>query len=167
MNTRPLHLLPLVLVSMLALAAAPLELGPPWLSIEYPANPLDERTRDAFLTVNTYHHGTPTQFSLVGTAEGIVRGERRSLPLRFTATNRAWSQALTRQWPNEGRWVLHITLREGDTVGAAALVVLGSDGTPAHTTVPVRRDGQWQIPRAVTAAEVDAALGTAGEQGRP
>lgn len=159
------RILPLVAVAV-ALAATPLVAGPPWLSIEFPANPHDARTREAYLVVNTYHHGTPTQFQVSGTAEGIVRGERRSVPLRFAATERTGSHALTRQWPAEGRWVLHITLRERDEVGAAALVVIGTDGTPSRVTVPTRRDGPWHVPRGITAQEVTAALGDAGEQVR-
>ena len=154
----------LVTAVALSVTAAVAVAGPPWLGIEYPANPHDASTRGAFLVVNTYHHDTPTQFALSGTAEGLVRGERRSVTLRFTPTGRASSQALTRQWPTEGRWVLHLTLREGDETGAAALIVLGADGSPARVTVPTRRDGQFSIPRAVTAAEVAAALGDAGEQ---
>lgn len=150
----------------LAVTAAAAIAGPPWLSIEYPANPLDPSTRDAFLVVNTYHHGTPSQFALAGTAEGIVGGERRTVALRFAPTGRVSSQALTRQWPTEGRWVLHITLQQGDATEAAALVVLGADGTPSRVTVPTRRDGQWVIPRPITASEVVAALADAGEQQR-
>lgn len=153
-------------VAALALAVTPALAGPPWLSIEFPANPHDAQTRGAFLVVHTYHHGTPTQYALAGTAEGIVRGERRTAPLRFTTTAREGSQALTRQWPTEGRWVLHLTLRAGDATEAAALIVLGVDGTPSRVTVPTRRDGQWTIPRAITAAEVVAALADAGEQQR-
>lgn len=155
--------LPLV-AAVLALAATPLVAGPPWMSIEFPANPHDASTREAYLVVNTYHHGTPTQFQLTGNAEGIVKGERRTIPLRFTAASRTGSHALRRQWPTEGRWVLHITLRERDEVGAAALVVLGADGTPARVTVPTRRDGPWTVPTAVSAAELAAALQAAGEQ---
>ena len=158
-------LLPLALAAA-ALAAGPARLGPPWMSIEYPANPHDERTRGAYLVVNTYHHGTPTQYTLVGTAEGVVGGARRSAPLRFTATSRESAQALTRQWPTEGRWVLHIRLQQDEATEAAALVVIGADGTPARVTVPVRRDGPWSVPRAITAAEVTAALAEAGEQRR-
>lgn len=153
-------------IAALSLAALPAAFGPPWLSVEFPANPHDTRTRAAFLVVNTYHHGTPTQFALSGSAEGIVRGERRSVPLRFTATERAGAQALTRQWPDEGRWVLHIQLQQQGATEAAALVVLGSDGTPSRVTVPTHQDGPWSVPRAITAAEVTAALADAGEQVR-
>lgn len=155
----------LIAVALAATAAVALA-GPPWINIEYPANPLDPTTRDAVLVVNTYHHGTPTQFALTGTAEGIVRGERRTVTLRFTPTARANGQALTRQWPTEGRWVLHITLRQGEEAEAGALVVLGADGTPSRVTVPTRRQDQWVIPRAITAAEIAAALAEAGEQQR-
>lgn len=157
--------LPMIVVALAVTAAVALA-GPPWISIEYPANPLDPTTRDAVLVVNTYHHGTPTQYALAGTAEGIVRGERRTVNLRFTPTGRASSQALTRQWPTEGRWVLHITLKQGDETEAGALVVLGADGTPSRVTVPTRRQDQWVIPRAITAAEIAAALSEAGEQQR-
>jgi len=153
-----------ILVALLTLAALPLVAGPPWLSIEYPANPHDARTREAFLFVNTYHHGTPAAMRLTGTAEGIVDGERRSIALRFGDTERRGSYAVTRQWPREGRWVLSITLRTGERADASALVVLGADGTPSRVTMPTRRDGPWHVPRLLTAAEVTTALGEAGEQ---
>ena len=31
-------------------------IGPPWISIEYPANPLDPSTRGGYLLVHTFHH---------------------------------------------------------------------------------------------------------------
>lgn len=139
--------------------------GPPWLSIEFPANPHDATTRAAFLVVNTYHHETPTAMALAGTAEGIVRGERRTIPLRFTSTSRTGSYAVARQWPTEGKWVLSIALRNGDRTDASALVVLGADGTPSRVSVPTRSEGQWRIPRALSASELTAALAAAGEQG--
>ncbi len=155
-------------IALLTLAAVPAVAGPPWISIEYPANPHDQRTRDAVLVVNTFHHGTPSAMPLRGTAEGIVGGERRTVQLRFGPTERAASFALTRQWPQEGRWVLNISLAPSETgkVEASALVVLGADGTPSRVTVPTRRDGPWSVPRAVTGDEVLAALRDAGEQRR-
>lgn len=153
-------------VALALLAAVPALAGPPWMSIEFPANPHDTKTREAFLVVHTYHHGTPTAMSLRGTAEGIVRGERRSIALRFGETERRGAFALTKQWPSEGQWVLNIALLQADRPEASALVVLGADGTPAHVSVPTRRDGPWHVPRVHTAGEVTAALADAGVQGR-
>jgi len=42
-----------------ALVATPALAGPPWISIELPANPYDQATRGAFLLVHAFHHGTP------------------------------------------------------------------------------------------------------------
>ena len=53
--------------------------GPPWISIEYPVNPYDRTTKDAFLLVHAFHHGNATDFPVNGTAEGLVNGQRRSL----------------------------------------------------------------------------------------
>jgi hypothetical protein len=136
------------------------------MGIEFPANPHDTKTREAFLVVNTYHHGTPAAMRLRGTAEGLVRGERRSVILRFGDTERRGSYALTKQWPSEGQWVLNIVLVENERPGASALVVLGADGTPSRVSVPTRRDGPWHVPRIHTADEVTAALADAGVQSR-
>ena len=62
--------------------------GPPWISIELPANPYDQATRGAFLLVHAFHHGQPVGYLLTGTAEGIVNGERRSIKLEFSETTR-------------------------------------------------------------------------------
>lgn len=153
-----------MLFAVLVVAAAPLAAGPSWLSVEYRPNPYDASTRDALLVVNTYHHHEAGAAQLHGTAEGIVRGQRRSIPLRFTPTSRAGSFALARQWPAEGKWVLSITLREGHEWEPSTLVVLAADGSIASVTTPTRREGRDLLPRAVTAAELTAALAAAGEQ---
>ncbi len=155
-----------LLALALLLAATPLAAGPSWLSIEYAPNPYDSRTRDAFLVVHTYHHQEPSVEMVRGVAEGIVRGERRSIPLRFTSATRSGSYALTRQWPTEGKWVLNISLREGHNSDPAALVVLAADGSIANVTIPTRRDGPHLVPRGITPAELSAALAAAGEQRR-
>jgi hypothetical protein len=62
--------------------------------------------------------------------------------------------------------VLNIALVQNDRPEASALVVLGADGTPAHVSIPTRRDGPWHVPRAHTAAEISAALADAAVQTR-
>jgi len=146
----------LSLVAVLAMAPAPV--GPPWISIEYPPSPFDRTTRDAFLLVHAFHHGTPMNFPVAGKAEGIVGGKRRSIALEFTRTSREGVYALRKQWPAEGDWVLAIDVtQEGDSK-AGALVELGATGDVVKVSVPTdRRDG-WAIPRAITSAEIEAAL---------
>ena len=71
------------------MAMAPARVGPPWISIEYPPSPYDRTTRDAFLLVHAFHHGTPMNFPVAGKAVGVVNGERRSITLESRSTQPA------------------------------------------------------------------------------
>jgi hypothetical protein len=100
--------------------------GPPWISLEIPANPLDPTTRDAALVIHAFHHATPAGVPLAATAEGLVNGERRSLELELEETSRAGVYAVKQTWPSEGNWVLAITA--GSHSDVSLLVELGPDG---------------------------------------
>src|SRR2546422_5876042 len=94
-----------------ALFASPALAGPPWISIELPANPYDQTMRGAFLLVHAFHHGKAMGYIVTGTAEGIVNGARQSVTLEFTETSRDGVHALKRTWPTEGTWTLVIKAR--------------------------------------------------------
>ena len=134
--------------------------GPPWISIEYPANPLDPSTRDAYLLVHAFHHGTPIQSTVSGKAEGLVNGERKSIALRFDSTTRPGVYALRKQWTDEGVWSLVISVAQHDSDPAQALVELSADGGISSVRVPTRREREWTIPRPITAQEVEQSLQT-------
>ena len=78
----------LVLVGAASLAAKPAVIKwPPWLSIESPVNPFDPTTRGAVLLVHAItREGPPAVSALSGSAEGIVNGARRTIPLRLDTT---------------------------------------------------------------------------------
>lgn len=143
----------------LALAAA-LIVGPPWISIEYPANPHDREATGAMLYVHVFHHAQPISYPIEGTAEGIVNGERRSIKLKFTDTARPAVYGLSRQWPTEGVWTLVIKMRRDDhgKDGATAVVDLGPDGDVVSVRVPTRKEREWSIPIDVSMSEIDRAL---------
>jgi hypothetical protein len=144
------------LLSTTAFASA----GPPWLSIEYPANPYDAASRGAVLLVHTFHHGTSVGYPVSGTAEGIVNGARRTVSLEFKATSRPGVYALHKQWANDGVWTLVIAATQGNGDGntVTAVVELGANGQVASVNVPTRQRGEWLIPAAVSMNDVDAAL---------
>lgn len=148
----------MIAASAVAVVAA-LVVGPPWISIEYPANPHDRANTGAMLYVHVFHHAQPIAYPLEGTAEGIVNGERRSIRLKFTETARPAVYGLSRQWPTDGVWTLVIKTRTGDQGSeATAVVELGADGEVASVRVPTRRQGEWTIPVDVSMDEVDRAL---------
>jgi len=134
--------------------------GPPWISIESPPNPHDRATRGALLVVRTYHHGDQVDQGVRGTAEGLEGTERRTVKLDFQKASQPGVYALRRQWPAEGRWVLVISTGGSTDAGdgATALVSLDGRGQVASVTVPTRQQDGWSVPRAVTAAEVNALL---------
>lgn len=150
----------LALVAALSVAAFSTALaGPPWIAIEYPANPFDRDTRDAFLTVRTYHHGDLMNKTVTGTAEGVVNGKRQTMRLNIRAASRPGMYAVLWQRPAAGKWVLVINSVSQGVVEATAVVELSPTGSVAAVTVPTRPIGDgWIGPRTVAAAEIDALL---------
>ena len=151
----------LALGSLLAVTAFT-SLGPPWISIEYPANPYDSGSRGAFLLVHAFHHGTPVSFPVSGTAEGIVAGARRTISLEFKNTARPGVYALDKQWPSDGVWtlVVGVTQGKGEYDTAKAVVELGPNGQVMNVSVPTRMAGIHRVPDKVNMADVEASLRT-------
>ena len=155
------RLLRLAVVPLLLVIATPAMAGPPWITIEYPGNPFDQKVRDAFLVVHAFHHNTPVGLPVSGTAEGIVNGQRRTITLSFVPLSREGAFALRKQWPNEGRWLLalHVTQGAGEHNTATALVRLAADGSVASTVVPSKAgEGGMRLPATVNKADVEAAV---------
>ncbi len=146
----------LLLAILFFVIATPAFAGPPWLSIEMPANPFDRATRGAFFSVRTYHHGTPIALQVQAVMEGIVNGERVSRPVTLERTGTLGLWAVKTAPPEDGTWVLVVTGGEG-TASVTALVDV-TEGRVRGVDVPYdMRDG-WAIPRAVSAEEIDARL---------
>jgi hypothetical protein len=155
----PVVLFPSLLLASLGVVATPgiANAGPPWISIELPANPYDRETRGAYLVVHAFHHGTPVGFPVTGRAEGIVKGERKSITLKFERTEKPGVYTLSNQWGEEGEWTLMITVAQGQGDGATALVQI-SQNQVFSIAVPTEKRGDWTVPKAVTMAEVEATL---------
>jgi len=146
-----------IAATALVCAASPAYAGPPWVSIELPVNPMDPSTRSAYLLVHTFHHQIVLRQVLEGRAEGMVNGKRQRVALSFSETSREYVQALRRNWPTEGAWVLVITAG-GSEGGVTALVGIGNDGQVRSVTVPTEVRNGYTVPRKVTDADVDALL---------
>jgi hypothetical protein len=146
-----------LVLSAAAATATPAHAGPPWVSIELPANPMNTTTRGAYLLVHSFHHDIALRQVLEGRAEGMVDGRRQTIPLTFTDTSRDFVRALEKNWPDNGTWVLVITVG-GHSDGATALVGIGANGAVRSIEVPTRKDGRNIVPRRVSQADVDAML---------
>lgn len=155
---------PLALAATLAAAAlaalpAPVQAGPPWISVELPANPHHPDTRGALALVHTFHHGDSRQFPVRGEAIGFVDGVRRTVALDVTPTYRPGVWAVRGTLPNGSGWVLNLLMTDGDKKPlASALVALRGDGEVFGVRVPHDLMDGWKVPREATNAEVESML---------
>jgi hypothetical protein len=133
---------------------------PPWLSVESPVSPFDPTTRGALMLVHvSFRDGEARLDDLQGTAEGIVAGWRRSVPLRFQETGRPNTFALRRQWPTEGTWLVRLVTKH-----TTAIVTFDGAGNVASARVPTERSSGGDLPRAVGAREIDSTLALAARR---
>jgi hypothetical protein len=96
------------------------------LSIETPAGPSDPQMNDVVLVARTYGCHQPADAKLTATAEGLVNGNRKSMPLELRSIG-SGVYAIKQQWPSEGTWVLALTgAYNGMT--SSVLVELGPSG---------------------------------------
>jgi hypothetical protein len=165
---------PTFVLAAVALAAAPAlaevpgaedvpaPVGPPWISVEYPANPFDAATRGALAIVHTYHHGVSRPFPLRVHAEGVVRGERRTVQLEARETSRTGVWAVTGRLPEGTGWVISATMTDTDKRAmGTALIGIAPDGRLAAVEVPLTRQGNLAYPREASRADIDAVLAAA------
>jgi len=132
---------------------------PPWISIETPVNPFDAHARDAVFLVHAMtREGIPRASDVTGSAEGMVSGVRRSIPLSLEATDRPGVFAVRRQWPAEGTWIARISL-----LTTTAIITFDRDGNVASARVPTQMQSGDRIPRAVAAREIDSTLAAAAK----
>ena len=136
-------------------------LGPPWITIEYPGNPYDQATRNAYLVVHTYHHMAPVFADLRGEAVTWEGGHRKATPLRFGETGRTGAYTLERQWSTGRPTVLVITYG-GEHGTVTALVSVSAEGVVTRVDVPSRPYENIVVPRDPTPADEIAALRAAG-----
>ena len=129
-------------------AASPALAGPPWLTLEFRPN------FPGVVLVRTFHHGTPQAMPLTGTAEGLVNGQRRSVPLTFVLADAPNVYSVSNTWGAEGVWVLNISAT-GDHLGAGAVVGLDRNGETAFARFPRTTVG---ASRPATAREAEAML---------
>ena len=128
-------------------AATPAVAGPPWLTLEF-------RPNEYAVLVRTIHHGGPLALPLTGTAEGLVNGQRRSVPLTFVLAEAPNVYSVLNTWGAEGVWVLNISA-VGDHLGAGAVIGFDRNSEPAFARFPRT---MANASRPATSREVDAML---------
>jgi hypothetical protein len=127
--------------------------GGPWISIEAPVNPYDQTARGALMLVHTFHHGTKVELPLVGKAEGLVDGERKSVALTLTKSAQAGTRSVRNEWGSKGTWIVLLTASQGEA-NIQATAEINADGSVGRIGVP-SKNGR---PHLLTVAEIDRGL---------
>ncbi len=129
-------------VSLSAFGGFSLVLGSPEASA-------DAKAARAVLTIRATGCADPSMAIVSGTAIGMVKGKKQSIPLTLLALPQPGFYALARQWPQEGRWVLQITGKAGSELTTVLVPV---------TATGVDRYNAKHIAGRPDAAEVAALL---------
>jgi hypothetical protein len=118
-------------------------------TIGSPVASQDFRAKTAAFVFRTEGCADPAKAQITGTAEGVVKGARRSVALKVATTAKAGVYAVFQSWPGEGNWVVHL---EGTCAEAkaSAVIPIGSKGF-------IRESAKFW-PRPATDAEVEASL---------
>jgi hypothetical protein len=124
--------------------------GPPMLAVEMPAKAVDASAQGATLVVRASQCGESIDAEVMGRAEGVVAGKRRTIPLRMRLMPQKGAWAVAKQWPDEGRWILVFTVESHGR--ATAMVDLPAAG--AKDAAPKVE----LIHRIVAAKEIDSRL---------
>lgn len=99
-----------------------------WLELGNPSAAKDSRAKNAAVLVRAMGCHNPEAATYTGTAEGIVNGERRSVPLKFVQLDQKGLWAVERVWPSEGKWVLHIEATKDQGLTSHALAKVEPQG---------------------------------------
>ena len=133
----------LLMLASLAGQGFTLQVGPPVAA----GTPLAKK---AVFVVRPGDCPDPAAAQVAATAEGLVNGARRSMPLSIASLPTPGVHAVNKEWPDSGAWIVNVVVRcAGKTNGA--LVTLGPKNS-------YQREGVKMLPHEPTKQEIDASL---------
>lgn len=118
-------------------------------NIASPVAAQDFHAKMAAFVFRTQGCAEPAKAEISGTAEGVVKGARRSVALKIMPMSKPGVYAVNHEWPTEGDWVVNLK-GTCDGASAGAIVPVGPKGF-------IRESSKF-FPRPATDAEIDAAL---------
>src|ERR1700682_6141110 len=77
-------------------------------TIGSPVASRDYQAKGAAFVFRTEGCAEPAKSQISGTAEGLVKGTRRSVVLKVTAMTKPGVYAVYQNWPAEGEWVVNL-----------------------------------------------------------
>lgn len=143
---------------VLSMLAAPLFGGALTLDIGNPSANPEAMAKHAVLVARMTACTSPEKTVVTATAEGIVNGVRKSIPLKIVPLSTAGTYAVAREWPTEGSWAVRMAATNPDYKNYTASVLIPLDNG-ALQWASVKH--YYRAPPAE--AELAAVLGGAGK----
>ena len=98
----------------LSVLATPLLAGALRLEVASPATHQEALTKHALLVARITACHSPEKTTVTATAEGVVNGMRKSIPLKVISLSSPGTFAITREWPEEGTWAVKMIATNPD-----------------------------------------------------
>ena len=106
--------------------------------------------KDESYVVRTANCGVAASLGVTATAEGVVKGQRRSLPIKLSSTKEKGVYQFKRTWPAEGQWMVRLQLHNGH--GPTTLAAIASDGQVGENEYLWDTDGRHECDQKLAAA---------------
>jgi hypothetical protein len=122
----------------LSMVAAPLLAGALRLEVGSPATNQEALAQHAMLVAWTAACHSPEKTSVMATAEGVVNGIRKSIPLKVISLSAPGSFAVTREWPTEGTGAIKMVATNPEYKDYATSAVVPIQNNAAQTEAAKR-----------------------------
>ena len=116
----------------------------------------DFRAKTAAFVFRTEGCADPAKSQISGTAEGLLKGARRSVALKVITMSQPGVYAVYQNWPAQGEWVVNLKGTCSDA-NAGAIVPIGPKGF-------IRESSKF-FPRPATDVEIETSLKTLTQGG--
>jgi hypothetical protein len=107
-----------------AILAAPLFAGGLTLQVDDPRSNREAIAKNAVIVAHITACHSPEKTTVTAVAEGMVDGQRQSIPLKVINLSEPGAFAISRQWPQQGTWTVKMTATNPDYPNYANSIVV-------------------------------------------
>jgi hypothetical protein len=97
-----------------AILALPLFAGALILQVDDPRSNPEAIAKSAVVVAHITACHSPEKTTVTAVAEGLVNGQRQSIPLKVVNLSQPGAFAIARQWPQQGTWTVKMTATNPD-----------------------------------------------------
>ena len=108
-----------------------------------------ERAKDGNYLLHSFACTGPASFTIAATAEGVVNGERKSIPLKLEPMKEPGGYRFERAWPAQGTWLVRTEMSGSHSF--VTIFTLAKDGRVAGSEWVAEGDGRHQCDQKLAA----------------